>query len=197
MKLRLFDPEGIKPSEYKNTYQELKRIPEFDNMAGSELIFIWHFANKTSPLMTITDQSKRVEKALSLSGWRISPEQEEKILKLQLGEGRERAVEKMSSFDPGARFLGHQALRTIFERYNEIIEKGPAGFKKIVGSGDDKEEIIDYAAFVNTSAKISSTLPDLINKMEEGFGVSIAGNIADDDDEGVSFHREWNLEKQS
>ena len=83
MEIRLFDPTGLRPVDYKATYPEMKRIKEFESIPGTQLIFIWYFANATSPLADIKDKYKRVEAAISRAGYNPEPTEHEKLLKLQ------------------------------------------------------------------------------------------------------------------
>lgn len=195
MRIRLFDPEGIRAADYKSVYPELGKAPEFESLSGAKLIFVWHFANKTSPLRRIVDDSKRVEEALDLSGWKLSAENRAQILKLNFGETLEKAIERMVSYEPGARYWGRETLKTIFERYNDIIEQGPDAFKKTTGQGDAKIEETDINAYVTVSSKIAIALPGLIDKMEEGFGISITGTEEEGDD-SKSILRDWNINRQ-
>ena len=49
--IALFDPRGIPTSDYKQRYPELGRIDEYRPLSSNELVFVWWFANPTSPLM--------------------------------------------------------------------------------------------------------------------------------------------------
>jgi len=198
MKLRLFDPEGLKPSNYKATYPELTRIKEFEDLIGSELMFVWYYANATSPLREkkLTNE-KRAEEALKRSGYNPEPDEYERILKLQLSERMERAIDKMESFQPGARYFGWKALKSIFEEYQKIAQMKPSDFVKKSGSGDNMVVETDYAAYTNTTTKVVAALPGLIEKLEEGFGISASG-VTEDEEEGHSILGQWhqkNLER--
>jgi len=191
----MFDPEGLKAVDYKSTYPELASISEFEDLGGRELIFVWYYANATSPLLRL-EENKRVEEAMKLSGIKLSPEYIERYLKLQFGETLERAIAKMSSFLPGARYLGWQAIKAIFDQYIDIAHAGTSSFTKSVGSGEEKEDVIDYSAYTTTTSKISASLPNLIARLEEGFGISTSLTSGEDEDESTSIFREWVLNKQ-
>ena len=202
MEIRLFDPTGLRPVDYKATYPEMKRTKEFESIPGIELIFIWYFANATSPLVDITDKHKKVDEAIRRSGYSPGPDEHEKLLKLQFPPHIEAAIEKMSSYLPGARYFGWRALKNIFDQYQDIASRGPESFKKKVGSEENEAGDmvpimeIDYNAYTNTSTKISTAMPGLISSMEEGFGISITGVVSDDEEEGNSQLREWNLNRR-
>ena len=196
MQIRLFDPTGIKPVDYKSKYPELKRTPEFESLRGTELIFVWYFANATSPIVDITDDNKRVKEALHLSALTPEPVEYENILQLNFTERMEAAIEKMGFYQPGARYYGFKSIKAIFDQYQEIAQMGTAAFKKSTGSGEEKTEEVDYNAYTNTTTKISAELPKLIARMEEGFGLTITG-ASEAEEEGQSLLRPWNLERQN
>jgi len=195
MRLRLFNPEGLKAVDYKAAYPELERTPEFEHMKGSELMFVWYYSNATSPLMEIIDREERVVEALKRSRFNPEPSEYERMLKLQFSEQLEIAIGKMSSYLPGARYLGWKALKAIFDQYQEIASKGTDYFKKTVGTGEDAVDEVDYSAYTNTTTKIVAALPGLIQRMEEGLGISMAGSSEDGDDvHGI--HSTWFINRQ-
>jgi len=196
MKIRLFDPTGLKAVDYKATYPELARTEEFESMRGNELIFVWYYANATSPLIDIKDESKRVTEAIKASGYNPDPDDYEKLLKLQFPPGIEAAIEKMSSYMPGARYFGWKALKNIFDQYQDIANMTPSDFTKKVGSGDTAETITDYAAYSTVTGTVSKALADLIHRLEEGFGISVTGKVSDSEEESNAILRDWNLNKK-
>jgi len=178
--IRLFDPTGLKAMDYKSTYPELARTTEFESLSGTELMFVWHYANATSPLIDL-DENTRVKEALGRSGFMPSPTEKEKLLKLQFGERLEHAIEKMGTFNPGVRYFGWKSLKTIFSQYQEIAQMSP----------DELGELDDY---VNITTKIAKAMPDLMEKLEEGFGISMSAT--EEEEEGTAMLRDWNLNRR-
>ena len=193
MQIKLFDPEGIKAVDYKSVYPELNTTPEFESLSGNVLMFVWYFANKTSPIYSMSPE-KRVEEAIKMAGWKMPPEQKDKILKLVFGEVLDYAIKKMESYEPGARFLGMETMKKIFLQYTKIVDDGPEGFKKEEGYGEEKTTVIDHPGYVNVSSKIATIMPGLIQNLEDGFGITVVGNS--EDEEGTNFLRTWNVNRQ-
>ena len=193
--IRLFDPEGLKAVEYKSTYPELGETKEFESFPGKELIFVWYYANATSPLINIKDDKKRVGEALRFSGYNPDPAERETLLNRNFTERVEAAINKMGSYQPGVRYLGWKMLKNIFDQYNELVNDGVAGFTKVLKNGDSIETVLDISTWVTLSKQIAVAMPDLIKRIEEGFGVSVSG-ISSEEEEGSSMHREWNLNLQ-
>lgn len=199
--IRLFDPQGIEAKDYLSTYPELKRTPEFEHFRGVELIFIWYYANQTSPFIGITDKATRVEEALKRSEFIPNSIEHAKILKLEFSERQEMAIGKMASFIPGARYFGWKSLKSIFDNYQEIAQMSPSDFTKATKAKSGEEESVleaetDYKAYVDITKSVVAAMPTLITKLEEGFGISATGD-SEADEEGSSRLGEWMLNKQN
>jgi len=191
MKIRLFDPTVVAPEEYRHKYPEIDRIPEFNDLSARALVFIWWYANPTSPLvLSIIDDYERVEAAMKISKFNPGKGEKEKILSLQFENNMAIAIDKMSQFDPGIRYKGYKMIKTLFEQYEGIIAKGTDAFKVVEGKGDNQVSYIDYKKFVDTSSKVVEVMPDLIQKLEEGFGV-IEAKDEDEDDGSGGVLRDW------
>jgi hypothetical protein len=103
MKITLFDPTGIKPDDYRHKYPELDRASEFAELPARALIFVWFYANPTSPLvLDIQDEYERVKEALKKSGFNPSKIERERMENLQFDDKFATAIKKMGSFDPGS-----------------------------------------------------------------------------------------------
>jgi len=201
MKIRIFDPQNIKPEDYRHRYPELERCSEFNDLNARALIFVWWYANPTSELVLYEhDDYTRVEEALKRSGYNPGKTDKERILSLQFDSTMAIAIKKMGSFDPGARFLAYMMIKNIYDHYQKIINLGPEAFEVVTkqGKGDEAIETkeIDYKRYVDVSAKISDELPGLLTKLEEGFAiVNISGEDASADESSVM--RDWHMKKDS
>jgi hypothetical protein len=201
MNIRIFDPAGIKPEDYKFRYPEIDRAPEFANLNVRALIFTWWYANATSELVLyVPDPYERVKEALRRSGYNPTKTEKEKILSLQFDSDLAAAIKKMASFDPGARYKAYVMIKNIYDHYETLINLGPEAFKITtkVGRGEDAVETseIDYKKYVDVSAKISEELPGLLTKMEEGFAIVDVSGAAVIEDESSSM-RDWHMKKEN
>lgn len=193
MEVLLFSPIGIKNKDYKASYPELGRYSEFEDFRGSELAFVWWYANATSPIIEL-EREKRVGEALKRSGYNPEPAEYERLLQLQFTERLEVAIERMASFIPGARYFAMKSLKNIFDQYQEIASKKASDFKKKVGSGESATEETDYKAYSDVTGAVIKQMPALIQRLEEGFGITTDG-ASEDEEEGHSLLREWHLQK--
>lgn len=199
MSIRIFDPTGIKAEDYRHRYPELSRTEEFAELHAKALIYVWHYANQSSPcVLYIHDDYERSVEALKRSGFNPSKVEKERLLSLQFDSQMALAIKKMSEFDPGARFLAYKMIKNIYDHYQTIIDLGPEAFEVTtkVGKGEEAIETkeIDYKRYVDVSAKISDELPGLLTKLEEGFAiVNIAGDEIVEDE--ASTMRDWHMKK--
>jgi hypothetical protein len=196
MKIRLFDPQGIKPDDYRHKYPELERTDEYNDLSARALIFVWWYANPTSPLVIgIVDEYERVEEAMKKAGYNPAKVEKENILKLQFDSTMAAAIKKMGEYDPGARFKSFKMIQNIFNHFEELISKGPDAFMTTEGKGDNAISYTDYPRYVTTSTKIAEEIPSLLAKLEEGFGiVDVSGNEVLEE-EGASTIRDWHRKK--
>lgn len=204
MKIRIFDPVGIKADDYRHRYPEIDRTPEFTDLSSRILIFIWWYANATSPLvLDIMDDYQRVAEALKQSGFNPNKVEKENILRLQFDTPMAVAIKKMASFDPGIRFRSYKIVRTVFNEYEKLIKRGPVNVPE---TSEEGEVVIEKGAdkspyfvdrYVITSSRIVEALPNLIAKLEEGFGIVDITGEQKDEDGGISSLRDWHMGKEN
>lgn len=200
-KVRIFDPTGIKPEDYRHRYPELERTDEFSRLSPKQLIFVWWYANATSDLVLyVNDEYDRVKEALIKSGYTPSKTEREAMLDLRFNSDIAVAIKKMSNYDPGARFKAFLMIKKIYDQYQSIIDMGISAFEveMTTGKGDDKvtTKETDYKKYVDVTSKIAEAMPGLLAKMEEGFAiVTISGDemIAGEENSDI---RDWHTKKE-
>jgi hypothetical protein len=201
MSITTFDPRGIKPDDYRHRFPELERTKEFDNLSSRQLIFIWWYANQSSPLVLEEhDNYERVKEAMTRSGFNPGKTEKERILSLQFDSATAVAIQKMASFDPGARFKSYLMVKKIFDEYQRILDRGPEAFQESTTKGEGDKAVttteIDYKKYVDISAKITGELSALLAKLEEGFAVVNVSGEEVKEDESTAL-RDWQMKKES
>ena len=164
--IALFDPRGIPTSDYKQRYPELGRIDEYRPLSSNELVFVWWFANPTSPLMKKPlSEEERAMEALHRSGLHkhLSEDKQHKYLAIRFPETVHAAVQRTLKFNLDIRQQANDLLIGIFENYKELRDKNK--FK-------DNEGNLDYGAYVTSSSKAAAALPGLVKQIEEGYGIT-------------------------
>lgn len=198
--IRIFDPQGIKPEDYRHKFPELERCSEFNGIHPKGLIFAWYYINQTSPLVLyIPDDHERVEEALKRSGYNPGKVEKDRILSLQFDSAMAECIKKMSLFDPDARFKAYVMVKKIFDHFQKLIAKGPEAFQtsSTEGKGDSAvtTEYVDYKRYVDVSAKIADELPGLLRKLEEGFAVVTVTGEEVEAGENSDMH-EWHRARE-
>jgi hypothetical protein len=199
MNITIFDPRNGKADDYRHRFPELERTKEFDGLTSKHLIFIWWYANQSSPLvLDIHDNYERVKEALVRSGFNPGKVERERILSLQFDSATAVAIKRMSEFDPGARFQAYKMVRKIYDQYQFIIEQGPEAFQEETTKGEGENKTvtkeIDYKKYVDISAKVAGELSGLLAKLEEGFAVVNISGEEVKEDESTAL-RDWQIKK--
>lgn len=190
--MRIFDPSGIRPAEYRSHYPELKRIQEFDDLSATELICIWYYANPTSDIIGIENDMERIAKALELSNLTPQKAIREDVLKLAFPEIWAIAIERMRNMEPDARMKARAMIITIINNYENLCD--PSSYMVDEKGEDGKTvSVVDTVKYVNATTKIAQELPNMIAKLEEGFGVS--SRTGDEDEHGTGFDIGWHKEQ--
>lgn len=162
----------------------MKRIREFEALGATELMFVWHYANPTSDLMAIENDMDRVIKALELSNFTPTKVVKDDILRLVFSENMAVAIDRMRRMEPDARLMARKMISSILKNYKNLCD--PTSYQ-------DEDGNMDTTKYVNSTTKIAQELPNMIAKLEEGFGVSSRSD--DEDEQSVGYSRDWYLEQ--
>jgi hypothetical protein len=158
----MFQP-GDKNVDLRLEYPELFQIEQFRDLSSRELLYVWHFANRSSPLYKEKDKRIKVKKCLGASfGASITKSETEKYIAGNYPEKVRVAIERMERFSPTYRIRAKQGIKKIFDNLEALINV-------------DTEEIkdMDFAKrkdYVAVAIKVAESLPAIIKQLEEGFG---------------------------
>lgn len=181
--VRLFDPLGVKPEEYRSLYPELKRIREFENLQTKALIFVWWYANPTSYIADIDNDYERASKALEASKYSPTKAVKDNILQLRFTDDLAAAIDRMARFREDIRVRVKEMMENILKTYESMANK------------TEDSEGFDIDKYVTVTTKIIDKLPELIEKVEEGFGITYRS--MDEELESVqSFLKDWHTSKE-
>lgn len=172
----LFEVDPVR--DMRIEYPELMKIPEFAKLERKEEVRLcWLIGNRTSPLSSMTDKASRIKKALEMV-YGLETINRKKELKemYDLKDGIESiparlkdGIERMSWFNPESRLRAKLFTQYIFDTLNEMIVVDNATMKMM--DMDDKKKYADLLI------KVSSELPDMVKKLEEGYGVKVKSNV--------------------
>ena len=172
--ITVFDPRGLNPQKYKASYKELSDTPEFKPLTGKELVFVWFYSNKTSPLITTNMlPENRVLRALQLAemikpkdsndiGKYLNSRELDNYLDLVFPDYIKIAMDKMAEFQPGIRDAARTMLVSVFNNLKKVED---------LSNYTDKDGGYDMGAYMRATKTLSETLPSIIAQLEHGFGV--------------------------
>jgi hypothetical protein len=163
-------PPPAKPKTMIEAWPELKQIMEFAACGDDEMRFVWHYANKTSPLYHVVPHNKKINDCFIASFGAATTLGEKKATYLSgaYPPHVEAAIKRMRLFLPDVR-----------ERADAITQKMLKRFEQAVGRYDDMEDgrefkdiaIDEQNAYVTMCIKINKDLPALVEQAESRYGV--------------------------
>lgn len=187
-------------------YPELSKYEELRSIMQKELLFVWYYACKSSPLFNFDGPQKvHIEKCMKAAKLVIDdPAKKAKFMAGNFPAKVQAAIEVMYNFEPAARIVAKlEALKDIEDlkrmtsleldkdgNHPQFYEKG---YKPPEDPEPGHEPDIDMEKknkYMSMILKKNEKLGDMINKAEQGWGVVKSDKTMIDknkDDTGVSF----------
>jgi len=142
-------------------YPELKEYKEFNGLSNAEMAFVWHVSNPTSDLvLTIEDLSERRKAAYEKIWGNTNDTRYVDYVSGNIPEKVRAGCERMRNFNPSTRMRAKMMTDQMFSDFETIM-------KKKMSENDDPVKI---KAMAEVKLKIAGELPDLIKRLEGGFG---------------------------
>lgn len=183
----LFGPKNGR--DLKRQYPELNNVPEFDKLNISELLFVWWFSNPTSPLVTDDNlpEKQRAGFAYEEAFANKNEDVRNEYLSLNFPDRIRLAIDVMRKFNPTVRIRARMIVEKILSKYEKMVDVEMDEFKTIDKDGNEEINWTGRNNYVSSAAKISETLPRLIEQVEQGFGVT--ESKAGEEGESKAIHR--------
>lgn len=164
--LKLFEPKGI---DLKLDYPELAEIPEFmDLESPSDLLFVWWYANRTSPIIKLERSARWLEAAKKAYGVRGVERTEVKgMLEGKIPEKIKAAIEVMYKFNPHIRLRAKFADQAAYDEIIEMINLSEQDKAIIMSDADLMKKRTDFLFSANQK------LPEMVARIERGYSVSL------------------------
>lgn len=188
----LFGPQTGK--DLRRQYPELAAVPEFKKLTLQEMLFVWHYANPSSPLASENNDRTRRSSAYRAAFRDHEPAREEKYNAGNFSDTVKAAIEKMRKYDVSVRMRARRMVEKMLENFEVLIKVDVE--LDFVKTSTSKEGIVtkevDFSgrnSYINSCSKITETLPALIKQMEDGFGLSESENAEDSTAKAIDrFH---------
>jgi len=175
--------------DMRRTYPELAKISEFKGMSSVDIKFCWYYAVYYADEQ---DHSKRITSAVKNS---YHDGLDERTLKRYLdgdfSDAIRAAIKKFESFDIGARIRSKFVSERILAGFEKLVETDVNGVGVIVIYDDksgvaigEKRDWNQVNAFVNSMTKINESIPGLLQRVEESYGIRSQRTTAEDS-EGI------------
>lgn len=175
--LDLFRPHK---GDIRTEYPELNEYEEFRDLTRHQILFVWYYGNPTSEFSDLEEGSEKIGKCIFKSYGNSFPERiKPKWLAGNFPTEIKDALIVMGNFMPGYRHMAKVTLEKSFRNLEKMLKKEPAEIEEM--SVEDQQK---YMRMVFSASK---ELPDLLKRLEQGFGVQTITKKAKDKDAGRSL----------
>lgn len=163
------------------TYPELKEHTEFTDLSKEDLHFAWLMGIKGSPVSEDMAEESRIRSAaLQAFPGEAKQDKRNEFSRGGIPVDVRAAISKFSNMSPNARLMAKRMTQMVFEKYQQLLNVDVENdflIRKKVGKGQDVVEVTEMdwtgrKAYADSSANIIKTLPELVKKIEEGYGVT-------------------------
>jgi len=158
----------ITEKDLRLEYEELGEVEEFKDLSNKEMKFVWFYANQTSPYIQLPAQD-RIIKCLEILKDDLSAEQLEEYYTLSFPPRIEVALEVMIKFNPKLRTEAKNITELIFKNIKKIVAVQP----------EDIPDMEEKKKYIAISMDVIKNMPELINQMEQGYGIRVKGSKKD------------------
>ena len=159
----LFEP-GDK--DIRIEYPELAEVEEFADLKTAELLFVWYYANRSSPFYYVKNDRHKISNCIYHSfGKELTKEDKGKYQSRNFPQKIRDAIERMEHYNPSVRLKAKLTIERIFLNLQNMTEV----------SKEMKEDMDSDLAlrkqYVELSTKVAQDIPGIVRQLEEGFGI--------------------------
>lgn len=160
-------------------YPDLKNKPELRERSKGEIYFCWLMGIPGSPV----DEEWPIDQRRKIAARMAFPNDEDKMKAFafsNLSDEIQSAIRVFERMKPEARMLADRMTQRAFYNFQKMInvdvEKDFLITKKIKGPDGEMEEITETdhqskKAYTDTVDKIMKSLPEMIDRIEKGYGI--------------------------
>lgn len=171
-KIILFGPRNGK--SLTRLYPEIASEPKFKGIASDDLLFSWYIGCQSSPIDPDWSDTIRQQTA---AAYAIKEEVKKKrYASGDIPEKVKEAIEVMKKYSPDARMKAKRMVQTIFHKWEQLVNVDVEKDFLITKRDKEGNEIIETdwtgrKQYIDSTAKMSDSMPGLIAQIESGFGI--------------------------
>src|ERR1700748_130986 len=165
------------PKENKSLlrmYPELGNESAFKDLRNDDLLFVWYYANASSPIDPDLSDSVRAGMSAEIA-FKKNKDKIKKFSALSFDEDIKKAIERMRKYSPEARAIAKRIAQTTLNNYLKLVDINIDDFQSINKDGIKETDWSGRNHYVNSAAKINEVMPDLLDQIEGGYGVETKG----------------------
>lgn len=182
----LFGPRNGKM--LKHAHPELALHPEFKDLSNEEFYFVWLYASQSSSINP--DLAEAIRADISARKAITDPDKQATYSALDFPEKIKEAIEKMKVFSPDARYVAKRTIQDIFHNIQRMAKVDMDDFVETDEDGNKKINWAGRKQYVDSAAKISEFLPNLLVQLEQGFGIDVKTGKEMNDEKTIDlFHK--------
>lgn len=170
----LFLPDDFLRSDLKAEYPELSDISEFKRVSPAELIFAYCLGCRASSLHALFEKepTQAIDYALSNSGLldKLSETLRSQYKAGKFSDEVQVAIKRFERFSPTRRLRAKFIREINFNSLEQMAHKVAKSVNESMGS--DETDIDKYKSYSDFIIKTDQSLNEIVNKLEEGFGIS-------------------------
>lgn len=155
----------------RQDYPELNDVAEFKPLSSSELLMVWWFSSRCSPIIEMPEEKRigvAIDRAFKVSGIAEARKVEYSNLKFA-NDNIKAAIKRMDSFDPGGRITAMADDLHLLRQCQTVIRKDI--------SRADMDEITEWMKAVSTARKLRD---EILQRIERGgLGVAEEATVSD------------------
>ena len=139
----VFEPKG--KGDLRVDYPELAEVEEFASLNNKDMLFVWNWANRTSPYFAIKNKMEKVRHCIKAAYGEkyLSEKDRNNYYSQKFPPKVQVAIETMSQYNPSIRDRAKTIVEKIFDNFEEITSVPVAEVK--VMPTDEKEDYVGLA----------------------------------------------------
>lgn len=167
--ITLFKPKTGR--DLRIQYPELYSVPEFKVLRSArEMLFVWYWSNPTSPVPAELPYKKKLELCFKESEWKPTNDIIRQLEENVWPDDLRLACDRMTKFEASLRNKARKVYKEIFTNFEKLVQVSDDDFRTTDKDGNSGIDFAARAQYVTAAKNIAAEIPNIIKKMEEGFG---------------------------